>query len=286
MGPGPLVLVHGAFHGAWCWNEVIVEPAALGRQAVAVDLPGHGLRASRPAALLRRPFDPGAFAAEFSPSAHVDIARAAAELTDAVRRVGRGAPVTPAAHSFGGPVVTRVAQENPGLVARVVHVSGYMPASNVPPLAHMERPEFAESRVPALLCGDPSVIGALRIDTRSDDDEVRGALRETFYERRPPPARRRGHRAAGLRRAPRSRGPDDTSDGRAMGGPFPVLMCAAHGTGVSRPPFRTCSSRRRTGPFPGIRPSSSRCRRTTPRSCPPHGSSPGRSAGCEPAPAP
>lgn len=188
MSHGPLVLVHGAFHGAWCWNDVIVELAALGRPAVAVDLPGHGLRASRPGALLRRPFDPDAFAAEFSPVAHVNVARAAAILTEHVRRVGRGTPVTLVAHSMGGPVVTRVAQENPGLVARLVYVSGYMPASNVAPLTYLERPESADSLVPALVAGDPSVIGALRIDTRSDDQGVRRALRATFYGDVPEPA--------------------------------------------------------------------------------------------------
>ncbi|MFH9089687.1 alpha/beta fold hydrolase [Streptomyces sp. NPDC017673] len=187
MGHGPMVLVHGAFHGAWCWNEVIVELAALGRPAVAVDLPGHGLRARRPAALLSRPFDPGAFATEFSLLAHVNVARAAAGLTHAVRRIGCGAPVTLVAHSMGGPVITRVAQENPGLVARVVYVSGYMPASNVAALTYMERPEFAESHVPALLSGDPSAIGALRIDTRSDDEEVLRSLREAFYGDVPQP---------------------------------------------------------------------------------------------------
>ncbi|MFF0465361.1 alpha/beta fold hydrolase [Streptomyces mexicanus] len=181
MNNGPLVLVHGAFHGAWCWNEVIVELAALGRAAVAVDLPGHGLRAGRPAALLRRPFDPGAFASEVSPLAHVDIAGAAADLADTVRRVGRGAPATLVAHSIGGTVVTRLAQENPSLVARIVYVSGYMPASEVTALAYMKRPEFAESRIPALLSGDASVTGALRIDTRSDDEEVLRTLRETLY---------------------------------------------------------------------------------------------------------
>ncbi|MER6066365.1 alpha/beta fold hydrolase [Streptomyces sp. NPDC001792] len=181
MSHEPLVLVHGAFHGAWCWNEVIVELAALGRPALAVDLLGHGLRAARPGALLRRPFDPGAFATEISPVAHVNVARAAATLSEEVRRVARGTPVTLVAHSMGGPVVTRVAQENPDLVARLVYVSGYMPASHVAPLAYLERPEFADSLVPALLTGDPSVIGALRIDTRSDDENVRRALRETFY---------------------------------------------------------------------------------------------------------
>ena len=38
------ILIHGGFHGAWCWERVIPELAALGHEAVAIDLPGHGER--------------------------------------------------------------------------------------------------------------------------------------------------------------------------------------------------------------------------------------------------
>ena len=36
------VLVHGAWHGAWCWAAVKRQLQILGDQAFAVDLPGHG----------------------------------------------------------------------------------------------------------------------------------------------------------------------------------------------------------------------------------------------------
>src|SRR5690348_15596626 len=34
-----VVLVHGAWHGAWCWEPVIARLGAAGRRSVAVDLP-------------------------------------------------------------------------------------------------------------------------------------------------------------------------------------------------------------------------------------------------------
>ena len=37
------VLVHGAWHGAWCWAAVINQLEKLGDRAYAVDLPGHGM---------------------------------------------------------------------------------------------------------------------------------------------------------------------------------------------------------------------------------------------------
>jgi pimeloyl-ACP methyl ester carboxylesterase len=44
-----VALVHGAWHGAWCWDRLGAELEALGHQVVAVDLP-----AEDPAAGLTR----------------------------------------------------------------------------------------------------------------------------------------------------------------------------------------------------------------------------------------
>lgn len=38
------VLIHGGFHGAWCWERTIPELEKLGHKAMAIDLPGHGKR--------------------------------------------------------------------------------------------------------------------------------------------------------------------------------------------------------------------------------------------------
>jgi pimeloyl-ACP methyl ester carboxylesterase len=49
------VLVHGGFHGAWCWSRVIPELEALGHEAIAIDLPGHGTRRDESSTLQNRP---------------------------------------------------------------------------------------------------------------------------------------------------------------------------------------------------------------------------------------
>jgi pimeloyl-ACP methyl ester carboxylesterase len=36
------LLIHGAWHGAWCWDRVIPFLQASGHKAIAIDLPGHG----------------------------------------------------------------------------------------------------------------------------------------------------------------------------------------------------------------------------------------------------
>ncbi len=36
------LLVHGASHGAWCWDRLVPRLDALGHTARAIDLPSHG----------------------------------------------------------------------------------------------------------------------------------------------------------------------------------------------------------------------------------------------------
>ncbi|MFB9468050.1 alpha/beta fold hydrolase [Nonomuraea salmonea] len=176
-----LVLVHGFWHGSWCWSEVIPHLVAAGRTAVAVDLAGHGLYARRPRWLTERPCDRAAVAAEVSPVADVSLDGAAALLTEQVKRIGRGEPVTVVAHSAAGPVLTRVAEQAPELVAHALYVTAYMPASDTPAVAYTRIPEAAGDQVAPLLRGDPAEIGALRLDLATDDPAYRRGLREAFY---------------------------------------------------------------------------------------------------------
>ncbi|MBK8952230.1 MAG: alpha/beta fold hydrolase [Chitinophagaceae bacterium] len=42
------ILVHGAWHGAWCWNKVVPLMEAKGDKVLAIDLPGHGKDTTNP----------------------------------------------------------------------------------------------------------------------------------------------------------------------------------------------------------------------------------------------
>ena len=37
------ILVHGAWHGAWCWYKVVPLLRAAGHRVDAINLPGHGI---------------------------------------------------------------------------------------------------------------------------------------------------------------------------------------------------------------------------------------------------
>jgi pimeloyl-ACP methyl ester carboxylesterase len=109
--PPQFVLVHGAWHGAWCWSRVLPRLRAAGRDAFAVTLTGVGERAH----LLTRDIRVATHVADV---VNVIVCE---ELTD-VMLVG---------HSYGGMVITGVADrmeaEHPGVLRHIVYVDGSAP---------------------------------------------------------------------------------------------------------------------------------------------------------------
>lgn len=96
------VLVHGACHGAWCWDDVARRLEARGHRVVTLDLPGHGRRA-----------------AEARRASVAAYARAVAEAM-AREGVSRGIVV---GHSMGGIVIPKVAELAPARVAHLVFLA-------------------------------------------------------------------------------------------------------------------------------------------------------------------
>jgi pimeloyl-ACP methyl ester carboxylesterase len=174
----PVVLVHGSWHGSWCWSLVTEHLAGLGVPAVAVDLDGHGLKGPSPRSRWRRPFDPDAYATEPSPVAGVTASSAAATLVGQLRRIGDGGPCVLVAHSMGGVVATAVAERAPELVSHLVYLSAYAPVSGRPTSDYFGQPESSDG-VLRLLVGDFLETGALRMDP--DDHERHRIIRDVFY---------------------------------------------------------------------------------------------------------
>ena len=91
------VLVHGAWHGAWCWELLVAELDRRGSRAIALDLPSD---------------DPDADASRYAELVAAECERA-------------GGPVTLVGHSLAGLVLPRVAMIRP--VERYVFVGGAIP---------------------------------------------------------------------------------------------------------------------------------------------------------------
>jgi pimeloyl-ACP methyl ester carboxylesterase len=96
-----VVLVHGAWHGAWCWDKVLARLEVSGVPAVAIDLPGHG----------------------DSPEQLGDLYADAASLRAVLDRHPPGSVVL-AAHSYGGAVITE-AGDHPA-VRHLVYVAAFL----------------------------------------------------------------------------------------------------------------------------------------------------------------
>lgn len=118
-----------------------------------------------------------AFAVAPSPVADVTATSAAHTLITQLRQLRRPAVVV--AHSMGGIVATRAAELAPELFAELVYVAAFAPVAGLPAAAYIGMPENAGERVGALLCADPAVTGALRIDPA--DPARRAAIRDCFY---------------------------------------------------------------------------------------------------------
>ena len=177
----PVLFLHGFWHGSWCWTEVLAHLTGAGVLTLAVDMAGHGLRARRPAAATRRPFDPDRLATEVSPLAGVDLDQAGDLLVSQLKRFGGGDPVTVVAHSMGGTVLTRAGQQAPGLIGHAVYLTAYMPASGVAPTDYVRTPENEGNLIAALRVGNPRALGALRLDAASPDPAYRAGVRQAFY---------------------------------------------------------------------------------------------------------
>jgi pimeloyl-ACP methyl ester carboxylesterase len=99
-----VVLVHGGYHGAWCWDEV---RAAMATPTVAVDLPGRGTRPR--------------------PEGRVTLADCARAVLDDADTAGFDRFLL-VGHSLGGLTITTVAGTAPSRVAGVVYLAALAPA--------------------------------------------------------------------------------------------------------------------------------------------------------------
>jgi pimeloyl-ACP methyl ester carboxylesterase len=100
-----LMLVHGACHGAWCWDRVVPLLEAAGHKLLTPDLPGRA--------------DKGPPGWRWTLKDYADA------VVDAARQAGK--PVIAVGHSMGGPVISAAAEAAPDLFARLVYVSAFMP---------------------------------------------------------------------------------------------------------------------------------------------------------------
>jgi pimeloyl-ACP methyl ester carboxylesterase len=102
--PRTFILVHGAWHGAWCWKKLTPLLEAGGVRVIAPDLPSMG--------------------ADITPPNVITLDYWARFIADIVEREPE--PVLLVAHSRGGIVASRVAELLPDRIRKIVYVAAYL----------------------------------------------------------------------------------------------------------------------------------------------------------------
>jgi pimeloyl-ACP methyl ester carboxylesterase len=98
------LFIHGAWHGAWCWNGVL-ETLAKQHRVLATDLPGHGE--------LIQPFQ------------HLHLLDYVKHVIDLLEK--SSAPVSLVGHSFAGFVISQVASLRPEKIKELIYINGLIP---------------------------------------------------------------------------------------------------------------------------------------------------------------
>ncbi len=96
------LLIHGASHGAWCWEKLLPHLTARGHSATAIDLPGHGTDKTPRDAVRMDDY----------------VARVLEKLTPGTIMVG---------HSFGGFPMTLAAAQKPEAPRALVYLCALLP---------------------------------------------------------------------------------------------------------------------------------------------------------------
>jgi pimeloyl-ACP methyl ester carboxylesterase len=132
--PKEFVLVHGASHGAWCWEDVAARLTRAGHRVVTLDLPGHGRRA-----------------AEAGRASAVSYGRAVADVM-AREGISRGIVV---GHSMGGMVIPKAAELARERIAHLVFLAAVvLPSGGSLERVHMPPASRALMRGLAAARGD------------------------------------------------------------------------------------------------------------------------------------
>lgn len=98
------VLVHGAWHGGWCWQKVVRRLEAMGHRAVAPDMPGHG--------------------ADVTPIESVTLDDIVARVCETID--GEAEPVVLVGHSYGGAIITQTAERRADRIKNLVYLTAFL----------------------------------------------------------------------------------------------------------------------------------------------------------------
>jgi pimeloyl-ACP methyl ester carboxylesterase len=138
------VLVHGAWQGAWSWKKILPGLWAAGHRAFPVTLTGTGERAHQ-------------LSPDINLRTHIDDVAAVVEAEELQNAIVVG-------HSYGGIVITGLADRMPQRIARLVYLDAVVPlpgeswSSTHPPQVQEQRRQAIAS-TGSIPPADPAMFG-------------------------------------------------------------------------------------------------------------------------------
>ena len=93
-------MIHGGWHGAWCWDRVVPHLEQAGHEVVRFDLPGHG--------------------EDRTPAVEVTLQGYTDRVVDALD--AQPEPVVLVGHSLGGIAISQAAEQRPEKIEKLVYV--------------------------------------------------------------------------------------------------------------------------------------------------------------------
>jgi len=142
------VLIHGAWHGGWCWHRIVARLQRASHRVTAPDLLGLGI--------------------DSTPPGRVSLDRWTDQIVEIIESASE--PVVLVGHSRGGIVLSAVAERIPERIRTLVYVTAFLLESGVSLLEAAAR--IAGSLVPpAMVIAEDHCSATMRPD----------AVHEAFY---------------------------------------------------------------------------------------------------------
>ena len=145
-----IILIHGAFHNAGCWDTLKTELSNRGHSVTAIDLPSHG--------------------ADSTPIESVTLASYADRVVTELEKSDE--PAVLIGHSMGGMVITQAADSfiaNGGKLKQLIYVAAFVPRDGQSLVDLAGQPEGAGDMVQAnvQVAGEPP-IGTMPADKAAE----------------------------------------------------------------------------------------------------------------------
>ena len=141
------ILIHGAWHGGWCWHKLVRELESSGHSVTAPDLPCHGDDRTAPQGI--------------DVSDYADLVCSLVDAaSDEVVLVG---------HSLGGLTISQVAERRPDRLQCLVYLAALVPTPGATPTSR--RSLTTDALLDSLRLSEDGSVSLFDLD----------AIREVFY---------------------------------------------------------------------------------------------------------